>query len=386
MLQAVTGIAPSAMPNGGLVEHPPVTTKSGYLLQGEPRLPFGMTFVRQYFYIIDGLLMSQTPGKSQPSLEVNLKLCTVKHALVQDTERNFCFKVISPSKTLLLQGESSHEVESWITALQNATAQAILSQKTIGGEEERLSSSQRGSLHQSHSSPDITRLSVNSHSNIRRSSLSQQSPLVPVASDSVEDIWSVPGNEVCADCGKSKPKWASVTLGVTLCIDCSGVHRSLGVDISQVKSLTLDTLKPEWIDKLKNIGNATVNELYEHKPLPGFSKDFKSQQDRRHFIRQKYYDLAFMTNSNREAEQTRRRDSLEKKKQEQAEEKIHRRHASADQLLDHIKESRDVSFMASSEQTKSTLQFQSQSDEMLDQSGNSGAGLSPPKTASQKVS
>ena len=41
-------------------------------------------------------------------------------------------------------------------------------------------------------------------------------------------------NPVCADCGNTDPDWASLNLGVILCIECSGVHRSLGVHVSKV--------------------------------------------------------------------------------------------------------------------------------------------------------
>lgn len=55
----------------------------------------------------------------------------------------------------------------------------------------------------------------------------QESPL--------ELLRKVPGNDVCADCGSSEPDWASLNLGILLCIECSGVHRNLGVHISKVK-------------------------------------------------------------------------------------------------------------------------------------------------------
>ena len=36
-------------------------------------------------------------------------------------------------------------------------------------------------------------------------------------------------NPTCADCGAPKVEWASINLGVVLCIECSGGHRNLGM-------------------------------------------------------------------------------------------------------------------------------------------------------------
>lgn len=63
------------------------------------------------------------------------------------------------------------------------------------------------------------------------------------------DFLDAPGNDKCADCGARKPKWASINLGIMLCIECSGIHRSLGVHISKVRSVTLD----DWDMELQKV-------------------------------------------------------------------------------------------------------------------------------------
>lgn len=50
----------------------------------------------------------------------------------------------------------------------------------------------------------------------------------------IDVLRRVCGNDKCADCGAPEPDWASLNLGVLVCIECSGVHRNLGVHISKV--------------------------------------------------------------------------------------------------------------------------------------------------------
>ncbi|PPR95779.1 hypothetical protein GOBAR_AA24889 [Gossypium barbadense] len=75
----------------------------------------------------------------------------------------------------------------------------------------------------------------------------------------------IPGNDVCAECNAHEPDWASLNLGILLCIECSGVHRNLGVHISKVRSLTLDVKvwEPSIVELFRTLGNAYCNSIWE---------------------------------------------------------------------------------------------------------------------------
>lgn len=73
----------------------------------------------------------------------------------------------------------------------------------------------------------------------------------------------VPGNNFCIDCDSPNPEWASLNLGVLMCIECSGIHRNMGSHISKVRSLTLDEWPPSHLSVMLSIGNSLSNSVWE---------------------------------------------------------------------------------------------------------------------------
>ncbi|XP_078496505.1 arf-GAP with coiled-coil, ANK repeat and PH domain-containing protein 3 [Lissotriton helveticus] len=227
------------------------------------------TWNRRWFSIQNSQLVYQKKLKDILTVVVeDLRLCTVKPC--EDSERRFCFEVVSPTKSCLYRSPGILSKPGAFPDLIWVIASSV-SPKRL----DRTASPSTSSID---SATDSRERSVKCETILQR-------------------IQSIAGNDQCCDCGQVDPRWASINLGITLCIECSGIHRSLGVQCSKVRSLTLDSWEPELLKLMCELGNSTINQIYEarcedmgrKKPTSNCSR-----QDKEAWIKAKFVEKKFL--------------------------------------------------------------------------------------------
>lgn len=282
------------------------TIKQGYLLKrsssvrGDWKRRFFVLDSRGILYYYRKHWGKPTDDKTIAHDTVNLLTSTIK-VDAEQTDLRFCFRIISPTKNYTLQAESAIDRVDWIDKITGVIASLLNSQIPVqGGYSQRLPRSPMDSGHQrtASESSSLSGSSDFDHTAFEDSATSRNQFAVhqeyslrgslELQERPIDVLRRVPGNEVCADCSSPEPDWASLNLGILLCIECSGVHRNLGVHISKVRSLTLDVKvwEPSVINLFQSIGNLFANSIWEEL-FSNWGKDDTDTTERNHLNEEK---------------------------------------------------------------------------------------------------
>ena len=77
----------------------------------------------------------------------------------------------------------------------------------------------------------------------------------------LEEIYTDEKNSYCFDCDNKPAHWASISNGIFLCLECSGEHRGFGINVSYIRSVTMDQWTQEQVNMMKAGGNQRLKEF-----------------------------------------------------------------------------------------------------------------------------
>lgn len=130
-------------------------------------------------------------------------------------------------------------------------------------------------------------------------------PAAPMAKErsrkALVELLQRPGNAACADCAAPDPDWASHSLGIFICLNCSGIHRNIP-QVSKVKSVRLDDWDDAQVEFMASNGNNVAKAKYESKMPPFYYKPtyLDCQLLREQWIRAKYERKEFIHSEKQE--------------------------------------------------------------------------------------
>lgn len=279
-----------------------------------------LTMPRFWIVLDQGKLSEYSNWKQKLDLHmdpIDLRMASVREA--RNAERRFCFEVITPQSKRVYQATSEEDMMSWIVSINNALQSAMEGRGRDRPEHSPAThepSSFRKDIGSilTGKSPSVGHGSYNSHAGqgstgmpTRRITVGARPGYHRVPSSTFDDNPDKllqmlrnhdQGNSWCADCGSGvKVEWVSINLAIILCIECSGIHRSLGTHISKIRSLTLDitSFTADIVELLLAVGNRVANMVWESRLDPAQKPGPQATREQRlRFITAKYVDRAFV--------------------------------------------------------------------------------------------
>ncbi|KAE9351042.1 hypothetical protein PF008_g6144 [Phytophthora fragariae] len=137
------------------------------------------------------------------------------------------------------------------------------------------------------------------------------------------ELMKLEENKFCADCGCRGPRWASINLGVFICIACSGIHRSLGVHLTFVRSVNLDAWTPDQVQQMQRWGNAKAKAYYEANVPRDYRvpTEHSAVREKEMWIRDKYERKRFIGEAPRASDGRRKKHSSSEDEEEEVQDK-----------------------------------------------------------------
>ncbi|KAL0268563.1 UNVERIFIED_CONTAM: hypothetical protein PYX00_010454 [Menopon gallinae] len=210
----------------------------------------------------EGFLDICHADESKPPTRVNLLTCQIKN--VGDDKR--CFDLISYNRTYHFQAEDESDQRAWLSVLVNCKDTAL----------RRAFDDSGGKTNESSSLWEL------------------QQAIIRL-------VQRLPGNHACCDCNSmNDATWLSTNFGIIVCIECSGIHRDLGVHISRIQSLTLDNIGTSQLLLARYMTNQEFNRVMEANLHNSKLTPNSSMEERYDYIRAKYVDRKFVRRSCRD--------------------------------------------------------------------------------------
>lgn len=290
--------------------------KAGFLLKKSEGKMGVKVWQKRRCEVRDGFLNIWHADETKPPTKINLLTCQIKTLQNENSQaerttsglagNNFggknyaaCFDLISYNRTYHFQVEDANETGAWISVLLNSR-QGALTKEFDSSPRSQPSGAGGGGRHRS-----------------ANASANDQS-LKEMQRNVIKVIKTLPGNDCCVDCNSTNdPTWLSVNFGVLTvcvclcfrlddhlirvrlqCIECSGIHRKMGVHISRIQSLNLDVLGTSQMLIARVMTNSGFNDVLEASCHAGQKlRPSSTMPERNEFIRAKYIDKKFVIRS-----------------------------------------------------------------------------------------